>query len=460
VETDKMKKVILFGAGARTPNIIRSIKSNIKLVCIVDNDNSKWHKNIDGIKVCSPEIIKEIDFEIIFIIPFDYFLIQQQLLDLGVDVRKIYNSTHLELICNETDIIKYASRVVTDKQSIIAFSHALSSTGAQNVLATCLFEYQKMGFKIIVISQSDGELRKTFVDKGIEVLIIRDLYTHVHTIGKMISKSKLVIINTLWLYYVALDICHYGGKTIWWIHESINLEYINPGVFKKCIDKNIDIYAVSETVRDAILELTLNKINVGILRFGLREYKIYKKEHEKINFVVLAAISYIKGQDLFIEAVKRLPEDIKAKANFYIIGGGQRTEEMLCAAKMADVKILDQVFHDEISKVYEMADIIVCPSRKEAMSVTVVEGWMHYKPAIVSSAAGVSRYIDDMKGGVVFETDNIDALKESIIFMIRNKKALSDMGNAGNQIFKKYFSIRELDYKLKELICDGEDVYG
>ena len=52
-----MHKIILFGAGGRTEYVINKLKGNILPILILDNDSSKWGKEVCGIKVCDPRIV-------------------------------------------------------------------------------------------------------------------------------------------------------------------------------------------------------------------------------------------------------------------------------------------------------------------------------------------------------------------------------------------------------------------
>lgn len=450
-----MRKVVLFGAGGRIEYIINKLKADIIPILILDNDSSKWGKEVCGIKICNPKAIRATMYEYVVIVPYDYYQIQKQLIDLGVSEHKIINCTHYEAVCIEERVEKYDgiyTMSVSNKKSVLVFSHSLVSTGAQNVLTTVLVSYLNMGVNVIVISTEDGELRQDLVEKGVIVYIIPDFYTHKELVNQLLYSSDFVIVNTLWMYYVIKDFIVEKVKTIWWIHESLNIEYIDKWVFEMCIDKKVEICAVSEVVKDAIDSYTKSDLNVKILRFAIPYYNVNRIEHKKVNIVVLAALAYIKGQDIFVKAVRELSYDVRKKAEFYFIGGGKRNKDIVQMAQKVGIHILDAIPHNNVFTVYEMADVIVCPSRKEAMSVTVVEAMMNGIMTIVSDAAGIAHYIDNGKNGMIFKSEDVHELAHMLEWAILNRDERVRLGNQGRSIYNQYFSMNKLNCSLNEMV--------
>lgn len=455
-----MNKVVLFGAGKRTESIIKRLRNDIVPILIIDNDHKKCGNEICGIRVGTPKEIIGLNYDYVVIVPYDYYQIQKQLIELGISNKAIINCTHYEAVCEEEIINIYKCKAYKkghNGKNILAFSHSLSSTGAQNVLITSLRQFLKLGYTVTLVSTEDGELRNELVDLGIDVYIVHDLYTHRGLIDELVRNSFLVLINTLWLYYIINDFELNHVKIVWWIHESVNIEYIDSNVFFVCVNKHIEVYAVSEVVKMAIEEVASDiAIQVDILRFGIPYYVINSNPHKKVNVVVLAAMAYIKGQDIFIEAVKKIRSDIREKADFYLIGGGKRSDEIVSAANANGIHIWNAVPHNNISDVYEMVDIIVCPSRKEAMSVTVVEAMMHEKMTIVSDATGISHYIEHEKNGMIFESENVNQLYNLLERAISDDEERKKIGKNGRDVYDAYFSLNVHEDNLKR-ICESKN---
>ena len=128
-------KVIIFGTGKMYQKAKPELRKDIEITAFTDNDPSKWGKGIEGISVVSPQKIHTLTYDFIFLLSTYYREMRKQLLEAGIPAEKIYDVNQMERIC-ETGPTKYYGELkeYEDSKKILFFSHALSSTGAQNVL--------------------------------------------------------------------------------------------------------------------------------------------------------------------------------------------------------------------------------------------------------------------------------------------------------------------------------------
>ena len=209
---------------------------------------------------------------------------------------------------------------------VLIFSHALSSTGAQNVLYQVCDVLRKNDFQVTVVSKSDGILRERFIEIGIPVIIIRDIYSKKKNIDELVAWSDMIFVNTLLLYDTVYELSNYNKKLIWWIHESGELDYIQEDF--ELIEKkeNVSIYSVSPLVRRMIWKKYSEKLKIESLLYGIPQYdtQVVKTiRQEKMIFALIGWIGYIKGQDIFLSAVNQLSATIREQAEFWIVGGGK-----------------------------------------------------------------------------------------------------------------------------------------
>ena len=82
----KSKEVIIFGAGSYGISSVNWFKMNdIRVNYIFDNDKNKWGKDIEGIKIISPENVSLLKEDGLVICSSYYEEINKQLLNLGIN---------------------------------------------------------------------------------------------------------------------------------------------------------------------------------------------------------------------------------------------------------------------------------------------------------------------------------------------------------------------------------------
>ena len=443
-------RLVIFGIGAMYQKYKPRFKKEIEIVALIDNQAEQWGKLVDGVKVYAPEEVKRLKYDAIFLLSVHGLEMRMQLRQMGILQEKIYMmENHIELLCEEEPVCYYGAwREALKKNKgkrILIFSHALTSTGAQNVLYQAVHVLQKNNFQIIVVSKEDGVLRKKLEEIEIPVLIIRDIYAKEKEVEQFVDWADQILVNTLLLYDTVLQLLKYNRRLIWWIHETGTFPYILEDFKYIATNKHVSVYAVSGMVKKIIEKEFEEELGIKELRFGLPQYEwkeTLREDTKKIVFAVVGYIGYIKGQDVFLDAIRKLPDLVREKAEFWIVGGGDFLPgEWEVIEKYPCIKVLGEIENTKISAVYSGMDVIVCPSRIEAMSVAVTEACMAGKMAIVSDAAGITEYIEHGKNGFIFQSEQVEELAKWMEWAVEHPALVKEMGEASKEIYKKYFSI-------------------
>lgn len=178
----------------------------------------------------------------------------------------------------------------------------------------------------------------------------------------------------------------------------------------------------------------------------LKKYAI-SQEFEKIVLFV-GRISKLKGIDVLLKAAEIYENE---KVLTLIAGDGEYKEELNVLKEKLNLKnivFLGSKEHCELRELYNIADVLVLPSRKEALPLVAIEALACGTPAIVTNQSGMDEIINK-DVGLIFEMDNEKMLAEKINLILNNEIIFDK--NAIANYAKKNYSEELLINKLLEL---------
>jgi glycosyltransferase involved in cell wall biosynthesis len=120
-----------------------------------------------------------------------------------------------------------------------------------------------------------------------------------------------------------------------------------------------------------------------------------------------------KGQRLTIEAARRL-EHIRPNLTFLLVGEG--SDE---AALRAEADALSNVhfvgWTDHITNCYAALDILVFPSRTEALGSSILEAMSFGVPVIAAAVGGIPEIVEHETNGLLFAEGSVEHLCRHLI---------------------------------------------
>lgn len=176
--------------------------------------------------------------------------------------------------------------------------------------------------------------------------------------------------------------------------------------------------------------------------------------NKKIGFYYVGRICYIKGIHILLKAFHEINnQDIE----LHLIGGaGNKSEQRymsnLQRCYKSDKRIIwhGKVDSDKIFDLTKDFHVSIAPSIcLEIYGLNIAEALALGKPVIATRCGGGEMQIEDGKNGWLVEPNNVNALKEKIVFAIENKDLLPEMSKNCSAI-----SIQEHCDKLIELYSD------
>lgn len=186
---------------------------------------------------------------------------------------------------------------------------------------------------------------------------------------------------------------------------------------KYAIEKADMFFAISN---DKIRQLLLQNIKLPEIRYIgnlIDETKLLcKPSGNKVKtFIIVAAHSFYKNYDLFINIMNRLTEITSKQFKVMIVGYGsnkgyskniEEFEEQIANSKFADNAILiPAVPHEQIGETLNKADAFIMTSIQEGQPVSAMEAACCGLPIFSTRCGGVEDYVDEKMGRIYSVVD-------------------------------------------------------
>ncbi|SFB14055.1 glycosyltransferase family 4 protein [Selenomonas ruminantium] len=468
-------KIIIFGVGRYLENRYNLIKKYFKakdIVAFIDNkiENGQCGKFKNN-PVYSPPYIKKVCYDYILIASTYYDEMKSQLLEMGVDNKKIIL---LEKYCKikekgilKLDIVKNCYK----RKRVLFLSNTMYYDGASLAVVYAARAIDKEKYEVtIAVPSIQEELLNKIKKSAVNVIICPSLPYVDATEMYWIKTFDIAIVNTFQNIQMVCEISKVI-PVLWWIHEpgkTYHALYENTiRIFNEYNDEekfiNARIATVTRWAADAFEQYYPNRVDT-IMPLGIPDERIngYKPYIERtIGFITLGSVSEIKGQDVLVEAINMLPREISNKACFYIVGHCNDRDKFVYGVKKKTMKMSNVVFtgtlsRNDLKELFNKIDVVVCASREETLSIAVIEGMMYGKVCITTDATGVADFIHDDVDGFVVQSNNPFELAKKIGYVIQNISNLDDMRNSARNVYEKHFSMKvfenRLELEMKQLL--------
>ena len=453
-------RIVIFGTGKIYTQFRSKVNRKDIIVAFLDNDKRKWGKELDGVYIYAPEDINQIDYDVIVLASQYAIQMKEQLIELGCSENEIIHCDEYKE-CNKDSKIYYPAieMKLPEKRRCAIVCQSLGYHGGAIAALYCALALQECNINVDIIAEDgNSNMISDMNRKGISVIICPNISIEKWKSIEWIENYDYILVNTLPMILCALEISKHRSVYLW-LHDSDNIyEYMNfwkDKIIQGLENKNLKICAVSNVAKQNFYKW-ITKCNIEVLPCGIADTDYSFSVNSKIVFAVIGSIHPIKGQDLLIQAVKRLPSYIYEQVEFWIIG---KESDMDFYHKLQEdaknikcTKFMGEIEKEELKQMYSSIDIVIIPSRKETMSLVAIEAMSHGKLCIVSDAAGITDYLEDEKNSLIFSSENIGALADKIEWCLQNKNALIQLKKNAREIYEKYFSLKNFKKDLIKVL--------
>lgn len=451
-------KIIVFGTG----NYYRMSKKYMDMdhiLYFVDNNLDKRGSYLDGKLIKAPEDADYDGCDYVLILVMRHQDILEQLSELGVKKEKIKLYSDLDDLFPVNPTIYSEGRTYGFRQwaerrrekKVMLICHELTRNGVSVVLMHTSVVLKRMGYRPLMSALLEGELLEELQENNIDYIPQINMLYGGRMFSDLVREMDFVIVGTIGIADVARRIAHTEVPIAWWIHESNDRDFRD---FPLVIRDHIYYYAGGKRVVECF-QRHYKQIPIEKMLYCLPDNRVEKQTGDGIFKIGIIGLIYPrKGQDLFVEAVQRIPREEKANISFEIVGKYLEPvielDEVL--KNNPEMKYIGEMSQRELGRYFAGLDVLVCSSRDDPMPVVVTQAMQYSIPCIVSDQVGQSEYIADGKNGFVFPSGDVEALKEKISDCIANRDSLADIGLGSRKIYEDHFSENAMEDHLRRMV--------
>lgn len=379
-----------------------------------------------------------------------------ELLTLAAKLSQNHTCLPLALAHYERDICAEDVWSAAGKR-VFVMSHLLDMTGAPIVLVSAVPVLRSMGYEVVVLGPEDGGSMQLFLDAGATVITRLGCVSSPLLWGLALC-SDLVLANTVVEARAVRALSGAHVPVLWWLHDAFAGYPHIAHQIPKTIGKNVKLYSVGSHAA-AAMHSVRPEFEIRPLIYGLPDYAAESFSHYDLSyaggrplFATVGSFEIRKGQDIFCNAIRLLPSDIRKKASFLFVGKAADAAMMdavrsLTADYPKDVFYVKRLTRDEIKSLMSQCACLVCASRDDPMPTFVTEGLIFGKPAIVSEHTGTAGVITEGVDGFVYDDDDPEQLAKKLEWAICHPDELAAMRPACRRLYETHYS--------KQAFADG-----
>ena len=358
-----------------------------------------------------------------------------------------YSSELMNLILKERVQEKYQGK-------ILLVSHEFSRTGAPMACLMLAKTIKKIfGEPPVVMGCSDGPFRQDFEDAGIKTFLIGELPFFKDDLKNFLDSFDLIIVNSVsFLFFDVIN--NVSVPVVWWNHEVLDMKSVKILNMDKFLLSLKEVWFVSPLLEDFLKE-HFPQVQRRFFPYGIPIEQLPERQIKRsvLNFLLVGSIEKRKGIHIFIDAISALPEKMREKCSFKIIGKvmeqGYYKKMLDRASGIKELDILPPVSHDELLQYYADCDVVVSSSIVDPFPIVITEGFMHSKLCLFPDAIGQALLVEDKKNAVLFKTGDAIDLKNKIEDIVLNFEKYQNIAKEGRKIYEDYFSMEKFSENVK-----------
>jgi glycosyltransferase involved in cell wall biosynthesis len=254
-----------------------------------------------------------------------------------------------------------------------------------------------------------------------------------------------------------------GQRLVWHLRDILSTEHFNPWMAKLAVwlaNRSASlVIANSHATAEAALAIGADPQRLRVIYDGVSAAPFDSVSATEIArlrseigandgpvFGLFGRLSPWKGQDVFLEALSRIPEARGILVGAALFGEDQHEAVLRQRASRSDLagRVQFLGFRSDVPALMKSADFIVHASTAaEPFGLVIVEGMLAQKPVIVANAGGAGEIADD-HCAVLVDPGSVDALAGCMVDLLRNPSKAKQIAAAGRAHAEQQFSLEAL----------------
>lgn len=286
----------------------------------------------------------------------------------------------------------------------------------------------------------------------------------INEIKKLINKYKKnpKIIHTHFARFEMVGIelkKYYNCKLVWHMHMGYKRDTFKHKLYdiykiRYMANKYVDIIMpVSEYVKNLMLDRGTKEKKIKVVYNGIclnkhnknLEQRNFERSKLKIDYCTKVILMFgysveTKGTDIIFKSI----ENVEGNVKFIFVGRNYMQNYIKKQEKYKKYKdkiiMIDHV--ENISKIFNIADVFISSSRIEAFSYSIGEAMLYEIPIIMSDIEGTKFYKEAGDGVITYNVENYNKLAECINYINNiDDIKFNNMGLKNKEFIEKNFSV-------------------
>jgi glycosyltransferase involved in cell wall biosynthesis len=320
--------------------------------------------------------------------------------------------------------------------------------GAENHVLALATELHKHGHEVLLACPENAWTSVRFRERGLETrhLAMRgldDLFSY-WKLRRLVRTWRPDIVHAHGVrpsQYASLALIGTGVPTISTAHST--------GA-RKHMRRINHIIAVSDAVLQNLIQNGyapehLTRIYNGVPDVPPGDKAALRRElgipDQQFALVCAARFNPQKGQEMLVEAVKRMPEYI----HVYLMGDtGTDYGKRVVAAANGFPRIHFCGYRDDVSRLLPAFDAAVSPSYTEAFSLSLAEAAAARLPVVATAVGGVPEVVIDGETGLLVPPNQPEAFADAVVKLASVPALSAELSRRSRERYEREFTVEKM----------------